>query len=105
MTIYRLSPAAPPDDPNWSLALNQGEVIVRAHSTGEARAIAALEEASIRYGGVPPTTTQVVASAFRDEKLYTVTVDETGRFDEAGPVSVLSGDLRIPPEFPKLKVD
>lgn len=85
MPIYRLVPAAPINDPNWSRALNHGQVIVRAHSTGEARAIAALEEASIRYGGVPPTTTQVVASAFRDEKLYTVIPDTTGSLTIRGP--------------------
>jgi hypothetical protein len=47
MTIYRLVPSAPADDPNWGLAINHGEVVVRAHTTGEARAIAALEEASV----------------------------------------------------------
>ncbi len=105
MTIYRLVPSAPADDPNWSLAINHGEVVVRAHTTGEARAIAALEEASVRSGGVPPTTTQVVASAFRDAKLYTVTRDDSGTFEDAGPVRVLRGDFRLPISFDGLKVD
>ena len=105
MTIYRLVPSAPVDDPNWGRALNHGEVVVLAHSTGMARAIAALEEASVRYSGVPPTTTQVVASAFRDEKLYTVKEDSSGRFLDRGPVRVLKGDFRFPLDFEGLKID
>lgn len=50
-------------------------------------------------------TTQVVASAFRDEKLYTVVLDTTGMFGEAGPVSVLSGQIRVPAEFVNVKID
>lgn len=105
MTLYLLVPSAPADDPNWGLAVNHGEVVVRAHSTGEARAIAALEEASVRYGGVPPTTTQVVASAFREAKLYTVKRDDSGTFEDTGPVRVLRGDFRLPASFKGLKID
>lgn len=105
MTIYRLVPSAPADDPGWELALNHGEVVVHAHSTGEARAIAALEEASIRAGGPPPTTTQVVASAFRNEKLYTVIEDDSGTFDDAGPVRVIRGEFVFPMDYESLKVD
>jgi hypothetical protein len=105
MTIYRLLPSAPADDPGWDLALNHGEVVVHAHSSGEARAIAALEEASIRAHGVPPTTTQVVASAFRNEKLYTVVEDDSGVFDDSGPVRVLRGEFLFPVDYAGLKVD
>jgi len=105
MTIYRLIPSAPADDPNWDLALNQGEVVVRANSSGEARAIAALEEASLRVEGIPPTTTQVVASAFRDEKLYTVKEDTSGEFPDTGPVRVLRGEFQFPMDFAGLKID
>lgn len=105
MTIYRLIPSAPPGDPNWGRAMNHGEVVVLAHTTGEARAIAALEEASLRFGGVPPTTTQVVASAFRDEKLYTVKKDLSGTFVDVGPVRVLRGDFRMPIAFDGLTID
>ena len=105
MTIYRLLPSAPADDPGWDLALNHGEVVVHAHSTGEARAIAALEEASIRAHGLPPTTTQVVASAFRNEKLYTVVEDDSGAFDDSGPVRVVRGEFAFPMDYDGLKVD
>ena len=105
MTIYRLVPSAPADDPAWQLALNHGEVVVRAHSTGEARAIAALEEASIRAQGVPPTTTQVVASAFRNELLYTVKQDDSGAFEDSGPVRVLRGEFVFPMAYDGLKID
>lgn len=105
MTIYRLVPSAPADDPGWELAINHGEVVVRAHSSGEARAVSALEEASIRAQGLPPTTTQVVASAFRNEKLYTVIEDDSGTFDDTGPVRVLRGAFVFPPDYQGLKVD
>lgn len=99
MPIYRLVPSAAPDDPNWDRALNQGEVVVRASSTGEARAMAALEEARAATGEVPDSTTQVRASAFRDEKLYTVRDDTSGEFPEAGPVQVLRGRFSFPVGF------
>jgi hypothetical protein len=105
MTIYRLVPSAPPGDSGWQLALNHGEVVVRAHSSGEARAVAALEEASIRAHGVPPTTTQVVASAFRNEKLYTVKEDGSGAFEDSGPVRVLRGEFAFPLDYDGLKID
>ena len=99
MPIFRLIPTAAPDDPAWELSLYQGEVTVRAQSTGEARAVAALEEASIAFGGIPPTTTQVVASAFRNEKLYTVHQDDSGEFPDIGPVRVLRGTFSFPEGF------
>ena len=105
MAIYRLVPAAPPDDPGWELSLNQGEVVVRARSSGEARALAALAEASHRTNAVPLSTTQVIASAFRDEKLYTVHEDVSGVYPEAGPDDVLSADFHFPADFVPLKTD
>lgn len=96
MTIYRLIPAVPPDNAAWDNSLCQGEVVVRASSTGEARAMAALEEASRIMSGLPRSTTQVVASAFRDPNLYTVVVDDTGAYPPQGPVQVLSGKFSIP---------
>jgi hypothetical protein len=99
MPIYRLLPSAPPDDPNWDRALNQGEVVVRAASSGEARAMAALEEARAAVGAIPNSTTQVRASAFRDEKLYTVREDDSGEFPAAGPVQVLRANFRFPEDY------
>ena len=96
MPIFRLVPSADPSDPAWTLSINQGEVIVRAASSGEARAIAALQEASVAVGGIPKGTQQVAASAFRDEKLYTVREDDSGEFPEAGPYEVLRGTFSFP---------
>ena len=103
MPIYRLIPSARADDPAWSMAVNQGEVVVRANSTGEARAIASLEEASQYTGGVPRVTKQVQASAFRNENLYSVVLDTTNRFPNAGPVRVLSGNFSFPDDLVVLK--
>lgn len=105
MTIYRLMPTASPEDPAWDLSLNQGEVVVRAQSSGEARAIAALAEASLRTESDRLQTTQEVASAFRDEKLYTVHEDDSGAFPEAGPNGVLSANFHFPVDFLPLKTD
>jgi hypothetical protein len=99
MPVYRLVPIAEPDDPNWDRALNQGEVVVRASSSGEARAMAALEEARAATGAIPNSTTQVRASAFRDEKLYTVRDDHSGEFPAAGPVQVLRAHFTFPENF------
>lgn len=96
MPIFVLKPSAPPNDPSWDRAFNQGEVVVRATSTGEARALAALEEMAAVTGEFPKTTTQVVASAFRDPLLYTVVEDTSGEFPAAGPVQVLRGNFRFP---------
>ena len=96
MPIFKLIPSADPSDPAWTMSINQGEVIVRAPSSGEARAIAALQEASVAVGGIPKATTQVTASAFRDEKLYTVREDDSGEFPEAGPYEVLRGTFSFP---------
>lgn len=93
--IYRLIPTAPPDDHNWARALCQGEIVVRARSSGEARAIAARAEAHV--AGTPSKTTgQAMASAFRDPALYGVRLDDGGLFPQAGHLGVLSGNFRIP---------
>jgi hypothetical protein len=96
MPIYILRPTARSDDPNWGRAINQGEIVVRASSSGEARAMAALEEASAATGKFPKTTTRVVASALRDPVLYTVVEDTSGRFEAAGPVRVVRGTFHFP---------
>jgi hypothetical protein len=105
MPIHRLIPNAGPDDPAWDLSLNQGVVVVRAQSSGEARAVAALEEAAARAHAVPQTTTQVVASAFRDDKLYTVVEDHSGVYPAAGQIGLVRGSFHFPEEFVPLKAD
>lgn len=44
LKIYRLSPLAEPDDPNWQNASYQGEVVVAARSSGDARIVASEAE-------------------------------------------------------------
>jgi len=101
MYIYRLKPIAAPDDQNWDRAFNQGEIVVRAPSSGEARAIAALAEARARgMQGPPRITTEVSASAFLDEKLYGVTDVLDGSFLADGPPGVVAGSFTFPPNMP-----
>ena len=94
--IYRLVPTARPDDPNWGRATNQGEVIVRAVSSGDARIVAAYGEAAATTLEQPKGTTTLRASAFRDEKLYTVREDMGGNFPSEGPRKVLQALFRMP---------
>lgn len=98
-SIYRLIPVARPDDPNWDRALNQGEVVVRAMSTGDARVVAAYGESAAINLETPKATTKLSASAFRDVKLYTVVSDTSGEFPDAGPRTVLRALFQLPEGF------
>jgi hypothetical protein len=89
LAIYRLVPIARPDDPNWDRAPNRGEVVVRARSSGDARVVAAQAETEAGKQGL--FTTEVTASAFLDEKLYTVRDEPEGRYPPIGPRIVLEG--------------
>lgn len=77
LNIYRLVPAAPLDDPRWDNAPNHGVVRVRALSAADARIVAAEAEVDFLDIDAKPGdgTTTDSASAFRDDKLYTVTLD------------------------------
>jgi hypothetical protein len=97
--IYRLVPIAREDDPNWDRATNQGEVLVRAYSSGDARVLAAYGEAAAISSTRPQGTTQVSASAFRDERLYHVVEDDSGTFPESGPRAILRAQFKIPENF------
>ena len=99
MPLYRLVPIAAPDDTNWDRALNQGEVVVRARSSGEARAIAALEEAEAAAGEPALATTQVRASAFMDDKLYGVEDETGGAWPADGEPGVVDGAFTFPPDY------
>ncbi len=99
MPLYRLRPTARPGDTNWDRAINQGEIVVRARSSGEARALAALEEAEAAAGAPAAATTQVRASAFMDEKLYTVEDEPAGRWPAEGPAGVVDGMFDIPRSY------
>jgi hypothetical protein len=91
LALYRLVPVARPDDPNWDRAPNRGEVVVRARSSGDARVVAAQAETEEGIGG--EFTTRVSASAFMDEKLYTVRDEHGGRYPVDGPRAVLEGSV------------
>jgi hypothetical protein len=100
MRIYRLVPVAAPDDPNWGRAFNHGELMVRAPSSGEARAIAAFAEARARGAEDPPkVTTEVRASAFLDEKLYGLVEVMDGPMERDGPPGVIAGSFDFPPDL------
>jgi hypothetical protein len=96
MPIFRLVPIARPDDPSWDRAPNHGEIVVRASSSGEARAIAAMEESVAAGARKLQSTTQVIASAFRDPLLYSVIEDESGEFPAAGPIRMVKGTFSFP---------
>lgn len=93
LALYRLVPTARPDDPNWDRAPSRGEVVVRARSSGDARVVAALAETEEGRAGL--FTTEVKASAFLDEKLYTVRDEPEGRYTSAGPRMVIEGLSRV----------
>jgi hypothetical protein len=96
MHIYRLIPIAEPGDPRWQLSPYQGEVVVRAKNSGDARQVAVEAEADFMRAGAKPgegvSTTN--ASAFRNEKLYTVIEDLSGRYPVEGERRVLEGTIR-----------
>lgn len=74
LSVYRLVPIAAPSDPRWQNSLNQGEVVVAARTAGDARVVAAGCELDYMEVDAAPAegVSTLDASAFRDEKLYTV---------------------------------
>ena len=105
MAVYRLFPIARPDDSNWDRATNQGEVIVRARSSGDARVVASEGEA--RAAGKDPAleTTQLLASAFRDPHLYAVRLVTDGTYPAKGPREVLEASFHAGPTDPQAQED
>lgn len=105
LKLYRLVPIASATDTNWDLAPNQGKVVVRARSSGDARVVAA--EAELDYmeidalPGDGNSTTS--SSAFRNEKLYTVVAESDPAYPVEGPREVVAGTVRVdnirPSEF------
>jgi len=96
--IYKLSPNAPEWDPNWDLAPNQGDVIVRADSPADARIVASAAEPNYLESNAMPSdgTSTRHASAFRNERLYTVKELESDAFSREGPRELLGGTIRNP---------
>ncbi|MEQ8481438.1 MAG: hypothetical protein RIC18_12340 [Hoeflea sp.] len=81
LNIYRLEPAARLDDPRWDNAQNHGVVRVRALSPADARVVAAEAETDFLDIDAKPGdgTTTDSASAFRDDKLYNVILEDEGK--------------------------
>lgn len=97
LKLYRLIPIAAANDPNWDLAPNQGEVVVRARSSGDARVVAAEAELDFMEIDALPgdgnSTTS--SSAFRSEKLYTVVDEPAGTYPLEGQRGVVDGTVRV----------
>lgn len=93
LNLYRLIPIALDNDPRWDMATNQGEVVVRAYSPADARVVA--EEAEIDFMDVDALpghgNSTKMASAFRDDKLYTVVDEPPGQYSREGPREVVLG--------------
>jgi glucose/arabinose dehydrogenase len=97
LKIYRLVPNAPLDDPQWMHRPPQGEIVVRARTSGDARLVASEAELDFMEIDASPAegNSTAMASAFRSEKLYTVIEDASGRFSADGPRQVVDGTVRI----------
>ncbi|ODN70097.1 hypothetical protein [Methylobrevis pamukkalensis] len=95
-TIFRLEPRAEADDPGWTRAPSHGVVIVRADSAADARIVASEGETDFLETPAKPGdgVSTRFASAFRDDKLYHVVEDESGRHAAAGPRGILEGLTR-----------
>lgn len=94
LNVYRLVPIARFDDPRWGNAPDQGEVVVAARTAGDARIVAAARELDFMEVDAAPAedVTTINASAFRDDKLYSVIEIERGRRDlQRG---ILEGTIR-----------
>jgi hypothetical protein len=96
LKIYRLVPNAPLDDPQWMDRPPQGEIVVRARTSGDARLVASEAELDFTEVDALPAegNSTDMASAFRSEKLYTVIEDVSGRFSAEGPRKVVEGRVR-----------
>lgn len=97
LKLYRLVPVAAPDDPNWDNAGNQGEILVRAFSPADARITAAEAELDFTEIDSLPAEGNSTrdASAFRNERLYTV-IEETAASDaDGGPRGVVEGTVSV----------
>ncbi|OWW04775.1 hypothetical protein ATY81_02010 [Rhizobium sp. R72] len=95
LNIYRLEPLAAPDDPRWGNATNHGIVVVAARTAGDARIVAATRELDFMEVDAAPAedVTTSNASAFRDDKLYSVVEIDRGRRDVKR--SVLEGTVSV----------
>jgi hypothetical protein len=83
LNVYRLVPVAAANDPRWDNSPSQGEVVVAARTTGDARIVASAKELDFIEVDAAPAddVTTRNASAFRSDKLYTVIEIDRGRRD------------------------
>lgn len=81
--VYELVPVAAADDPNWDIAPSRGKMLVAARTAGDARVVAAAFEGNFMNARSMPgmSIATMGASAFRNEKLYTVIEIDRGRRD------------------------
>ena len=97
--IYKLLPIAAPNDQNWDIAPSRGNVVVAARTTGDARVVAAAFEVNFMRSNSAhgDDIAAMGASAFRNEKLYTVIEIDRNRVDlargvmevsDAGPIAL-----------------
>ncbi|TWB10814.1 hypothetical protein FBZ99_11033 [Rhizobium sp. ERR 1071] len=95
LNIYRLEPIAAPEDPHWDNARDHGAVVVAARTAGDARIVAAGNELDFMEVDAAPAedVTTSNASAFRDDKLYTVIEIARGRTDLKR--GVLEGEVSV----------
>ena len=96
LKLFRLVPVARAEDPRWDRAGSLGTILVRAESPADARLVASEAELDFTEIDAKPAegTDTRMASAFRDEKLYTVIEVETGAA-EAGPRGVVEGTVSV----------
>ena len=95
LNVYRLAAIAALDDPRWANSPYQGEVIVAARTSGDARIVASARELDFMEVDSAPAddVTTTNASAFRSDLLYTVIEVERGRTDlQRG---VLEGNISV----------
>ena len=94
--LYRLTPLARPDDQNWDKAPGHGDIVVAAFSPADARVVAAEAEGDFLASGAKPGhgNSTLMASAFRDDKLYTVV--EEGEADPTARRGIVSGRISGP---------
>jgi hypothetical protein len=97
MKIYRLVPAIAENEPNGRNAMAPGEIVVRAKTAVDARAVAS--DADIDFSGIDATHARrnlaELARAFRSETSYNVIEDRSGRYVPNGPRCVIEGGVRL----------
>lgn len=101
LNLYRLVPVAREDDPRWVKDEPQGVVLVAARTAGDARIVASESQSDFPAANALPAedVTTRFASAFRDEKLYSVIEVERGRADlERGVVTQQAAPEPIKPD-------